>query len=167
MIKTTQTRIILGIDPGIADMGWGIIQVEKSKITMLDYGSVRTSAKEKIPTRLMQIYKELEGIIDEYKPSEVAIEELFFGKNAKTAMTVGQARGVAMLLLAQKGLTPAEFKPAEIKVALTGYGNATKKQIQIMVTNMLKLKSIPKPDDAADALAIAITKAVTNSKLKG
>ena len=158
-------RIILGIDPGLADLGWGIIQEDKNKLSLVDYASIKTKSHTKLIERLIIIYNELLKVIQKYMPTEVAIEELFFGKNAKTAMMVGEARGVVMLLLAQNKYQPIEFKPSEIKISLTGYGNADKKQVQTMVQRILKLKSIPKPDDAADALAIALTLFFSNPVL--
>jgi crossover junction endodeoxyribonuclease RuvC len=159
-------RIILGIDPGLADLGWGIIRVTGNNFEVLGFDSIKTSPKATLSLRLIHIYEQLRSIINTYRPDEVAIEELFFGKNAKTAMTVGQARGVVLILLAQMSYEPSEYKPAEIKNAVAGYGNADKRQMQLMVQKTLKLNEIPKQDDAADALAIALTHAVTNSKLK-
>lgn len=166
--------LILGIDPGLADCGWGIIKPynqERSKLgkvsrtkdqyEVVDYGSIKTSSKAPLTQRLMELYEEMQGIIEKYQPERVGIEELFFGKNAKTAMMVGEARGVVMLLLALNNFTPREFKPSEIKLSLTGYGNADKRQVQEMVKRFLNLDKTPKPDDAADALAVAITVAFT------
>ncbi len=158
-------RIILGIDPGLADLGWGIISDINDKLTLLDYASIKTKSHTDLIDRLVIIYDELKKVIQKYQPTDVAIEELFFGKNAKTAMMVGEARGVVMLLFAQYNYQPVEFKPSEVKIALTGYGNADKKQVQTMVQRILKLKTIPKPDDAADALAVALTLIFSNTKL--
>ena len=159
--------VIMGIDPGLADLGWGVVTNEKSLIKLVDFGVIKTKSTQKLTDRLQSIYREITKIIKNYQPNRIGIEQLFFGKNAKTAMVVGEARGVVLLALAQLGYEPIEFKPAEIKMTLTGYGNADKKQIQFMVKTMLKLKHIPKPDDAADALAVAITCAITNPRLKG
>ncbi|WP_425539960.1 crossover junction endodeoxyribonuclease RuvC [Microaceticoccus formicicus] len=148
--------IILGIDPGIAIVGYGVIEVDGNKLNMLEYGCITTSSKSDIPTRLRVIYEELIDIIDEHKPDEMAIEELFFNKNVKTAITVGQARGVEILAGVNKGLDIYEYTPLQVKQAIVGYGRAEKHQIQENVKMILNMKQIPKPDDAADALAIAI-----------
>ncbi|MCA9392138.1 crossover junction endodeoxyribonuclease RuvC [candidate division WWE3 bacterium] len=163
-------EVILGIDPGLADCGWGVIKKispnnsrlqRRDAFEVVDFGSIKTSSKDPLTIRLSELYEKMQGVIQKHKPDAVGIEELFFGKNAKTAMMVGEARGVVMLLLAQNSFSPVEFKPAEIKLALSGYGNADKKQMQEMVKLFLKLEKIPKSDDAADALAVAITLAVT------
>lgn len=150
-------KIILGIDPGIADTGWGVIEKQGQKITMLDCGSISTPAKTEFIERLNTLHQELSAIIKKYKPEAVSVEELFFCKNVKTALVVGQARGVVLMTIAQNNLPIFEFTPLQVKQALTSYGKADKKQVGAMVKVMLNLKSIPKPDDAADALAIAIT----------
>ncbi len=148
--------IILGIDPGIAIVGYGLIKMDGNKLTMLEYGCINTSSKSDTPTRLKVIYDEISDIIKEYNPSELAIEELFFNKNVKTAITVGQARGVEILAAANNGLEIYEYTPLQIKQAVVGYGRAEKHQIQEVVKMILNLNQIPKPDDAADALAVAI-----------
>jgi crossover junction endodeoxyribonuclease RuvC len=150
------TKIILGIDPGIADTGYGIIKDENGKISCLTYGSIKTSSKEDLVTRLNQLHLELDKIIKKYKPEIASVEELFFSKNVKTALIVGQARGVILLTVKQNKLQLLEFKPSQVKQAVTCYGAAKKDQVQKMVQMLLKLKEIPKPDDAADALAMAI-----------
>ncbi len=149
-------RIILGVDPGIADTGYGVISDDGGKISCLTYGSIKTSPKDDLITRLNSLHKQLTVIIKKYQPEVAAVEELFFSKNVKTALIVGQARGVILLALSQNKLKVFEFKPAQVKQAVTCYGAADKKQIQKMVQKILKLKEIPKPDDAADALAIAM-----------
>ena len=149
-------KIILGIDPGIADMGFGIIEKDGPRLKALDYGSIKTKSKLTDEIRLKQIKEELDKIFIKYKPDCVAIEKLFFCNNAKTAFAVGQARGVAVLCAGQYCLSVQEFTPLQVKIALTGYGKADKKQIQQMIKIVLGLKEIPKPDDAADALAIAV-----------
>jgi crossover junction endodeoxyribonuclease RuvC len=151
-----QPIIILGIDPGLADMGFGVIEKTGSRLKTLDYGSIKTAAKQTDETRLVQIKKELDRIIKKYRPSRVGIEKLFFGNNAKTAIAVGQARGVAVLCAGEHCLAISEFTPLQVKLALTSWGQADKKQVQQMVKVVLGLKEIPKPDDAADALAIAV-----------
>jgi len=148
--------IILGIDPGIADTGWGAIEDKAGKIKCLGYGSVKTKAALPTAERLVIIAAALKKIIKQFKPDAAATEELFFAKNVKTAMVVGQARGVAILTLKQAKLPLVEFKPTQVKQAVAAYGAAGKTQVQKMVQLILGLKELPKPDDAADALAIAI-----------
>ncbi|MCX6785251.1 MAG: crossover junction endodeoxyribonuclease RuvC [Candidatus Komeilibacteria bacterium] len=150
-------KIILGIDPGIADTGWGVILKEPGKLNYLACGSIVTSAKTPFIDRLNLLQKELTKIIKKYRPAAVAVEQLFFCKNVKTALTVGQARGVILMCLAQNKLPFFEYTPLQVKQALTSYGQAEKNQVGQMVKVMLCLKTVPKPDDAADALAIAIT----------
>jgi crossover junction endodeoxyribonuclease RuvC len=150
---------ILGIDPGIGRCGWGIIAFEKGKFTTINYGCVETSPKKKVQDRLKQIHEEVLTIIKKYQPEVLSIEELFFNTNAKTAFVVGQARGVILLAAAQNNLTIAIYTPLQVKLALTGYGRAEKPQVGQMVKTLLGLKEIPKPDDTADGLAIAITHA--------
>ncbi|MFA6304639.1 MAG: crossover junction endodeoxyribonuclease RuvC [Patescibacteria group bacterium] len=152
-----KSKIILGIDPGIADTGWGIITKEAGKLNYLDCGSITTSSKAKFIDRLNSLQKELTKIIKKYRPDAIAVEELFFCKNVKTALTVGQARGVILMCIAQNNLPFFEYTPLQVKQALTSYGKADKNQVGQMVKVMLNLKAVPKPDDAADALAIAIT----------
>lgn len=147
---------IMGIDPGYAIMGWGIVDVKGNKFTPVDYGSITTDSKMKMEDRLEHLYNMLESIIHQYKPDEVAIEELFFNNNAKTALMVGQARGVAVLAAVKGGVRINEYTPLQIKQALVGYGRADKKQVQQMVKTILNLREVPKPDDTADAVAAAI-----------
>ncbi|MFT9494040.1 crossover junction endodeoxyribonuclease RuvC [Anaerosolibacter sp.] len=148
--------VILGIDPGIAIMGFGVIEYKGNQFKTIDYGAVTTDAKEIIPIRLKKIYEGLEDIIAKHNPSVMAIEELFFNKNAKTALLVGHARGVAILAAANNGIPIFEYTPLQVKQGVVGYGRADKKQIQIMTKTLLNLKLVPKPDDVADALAVAI-----------
>ncbi|MFZ1720031.1 MAG: crossover junction endodeoxyribonuclease RuvC [Candidatus Moraniibacteriota bacterium] len=147
---------ILGIDPGTATVGWAVIDLTAGKIGIVDFGHISTSPKTPMTERLLEISKDLEEIITKYEPEEAGVEELFFAKNVKTAMTVSQARGAILLTLERFCVNIFEYKPNEIKLSLTGYGRADKPQMQEMVKAILKLKSIPKPDDAADACAIAI-----------
>ena len=147
---------ILGIDPGYAIVGYGIIEKEGSRIKMLEYGSIQTEAHTSTAIRLEIIFNELNQIIKEYKPEEVCYEKLFHEKNTKTFMAVSQARGVEILAGKINTLDIFEYTPLQIKTALTGYGRATKNQVQESVKRILNLQDIPKPDDAADALAIAI-----------
>ena len=156
-------KIILGIDPGIADTGYGVILDEGGKLTCLDYGSIKTKAGENLTDRLLVLNRELDVIIKKHKPDLAAIEQLFFNKNVRTALIVGQARGVALLTLKQNDLPVLEFTPAQVKQAVSAYGQAPKKQVQKMVKLILNLSVLPQPDDAADALAIAIC--ALNSRL--
>ncbi|QQK07808.1 crossover junction endodeoxyribonuclease RuvC [Miniphocaeibacter halophilus] len=148
--------IILGIDPGIAIIGYGIIEVVGSSIKLLEYGCITTSSKSPVPKRLSFIMKEMSSIIEEFKPDEMAIEELFFNKNAKTVINVAQARGVEILAGIEAGLPIYEYTPLQIKQAIVGYGRAEKIQVQETIKTILRLSEIPKPDDAADAIAVAI-----------
>lgn len=149
--------IILGIDPGIADTGWGVIEKNKrGDLICLNYGSIKTKAKIDLADRLEIINKELSIIIKKYKPDLMSVEQLFFCNNAKTALIVGQARGVILFTAKQNNISIIEFTPLQIKQAVSTYGKAPKMQVQKMVKLLLKLKEIPRPDDAADALAAAI-----------
>jgi crossover junction endodeoxyribonuclease RuvC len=148
---------ILGIDPGTATTGFGVIDVDRGRLKLVDAGIISTPADQAMEHRLVTLHDELGELIRELKPGVVAIELLYFATNVSTAMTVGQARGVALLVAAQAGLGIAEYTPLQVKQAVTGYGKADKRQIQEMVKTLLRLNAIPKPDDAADALAIAIT----------
>jgi crossover junction endodeoxyribonuclease RuvC len=152
---------ILGIDPGTGILGFGVIDVQKGKAQLVDAGVIRTPVKEDDAVRLQTIYEELTDIIAQNKPQEMAVEKLFFSRNVTTAMTVSQARGIVLLCGMQAGVRIHEYNPMQIKQAVTGYGKADKKQMQEMVKTILGLKSIPKPDDAADALAAAITHSMT------
>jgi len=149
---------ILGIDPGIGRMGWGIIEKEKNNTFIIHgYGCVETMPNSDLPGRLYALHDEICRIIDEYQPEELAIEDLFFAKNVKTAFAVGQARGVVLLAASQKDLNVSVYTPQEVKMTVTGYGKADKKQVGQMVKLTLKLPKVPTPDDTADALAIALT----------
>lgn len=148
--------IILGIDPGIAIVGYGVIEYVGNSYKTIEYGCITTDPKYDFPQRLKIIYDEMIDIIDTYKPEDMAIEELFFNKNTKTALKVGHARGVIVLAAVNSGLSIYEYTPLQIKQGIVGYGRAEKQQIQEMVKMLLNLKKIPKPDDAADALAVAL-----------
>jgi crossover junction endodeoxyribonuclease RuvC len=150
---------ILGIDPGIGRTGWGVLETQNSKFKAQNYGCIETAPSLDIPGRLLTLYNEIIDIIQEYHPEALAIEDLFFNTNAKTALIVGQARGVILLAASQKNLSIGVYTPLQVKMAVTGYGRAEKKQIGQMVKTILKLPTIPKPDDTADALAIALTHA--------
>lgn len=148
---------ILGIDPGTGILGFGVIDVAKGQLKLVDAGVIKTPVHQADSDRLETIFNELTEIISECKPTVMAVEKLFFAKNVTTAMSVSQARGVVLLLGKQHKMELYEYTPMQIKQGLTGYGKATKAQIQEMVRTVLKLKTVPKPDDAADALACAIT----------
>lgn len=157
--------VILGIDPGIADTGYGLIEKDKKgNLSCLDYGTIKTSSRIEVAERLEIINDELTDIIKKYRPSLMAVEQLFFCKNVKTALVVGQARGVILLTARQNKIRLVEFTPLEVKQAVSSYGQADKVQVQRMVKLILNLKEIPKPDDAADALAIAICAANSSYK---
>lgn len=150
--------VVLGIDPGTALTGYGFIDVsERGDLTVLEYGVFSTPAKQKMEYRLLSLYNGLHEKMLLHKPEYGAVEKLFFSNNVTTAISVGQARGVVLLCMAQAGIPIAEFTPMEIKQAVTGYGGAEKRQVQLMVQSILGLKEMPKPDDAADALAVAVT----------
>ncbi len=155
-MKTSNERIVMGIDPGYAILGYAVITARSNELHLLACGVITTPAGLVLPQRLQQIYQRLSALVDEYRPQEAAMEELFFGRNVNTAIAVGHARGVAMLALVNAGITISEYKPNEVKLAVTGYGAAKKSQVGEMVRFLLHLQSIPRPDDAADAAAIAI-----------
>lgn len=148
--------VILGIDPGIAIVGYGLVECIGNRFRVIDYGAIKTEANQLFPDRLKIVYDNLLNIIDKYQPDELAIEELFFNKNVKTAIKVGQARGVEILAAVNRGLDIYEYTPLQIKQGIVGYGRADKRQVQEMVKILLNLKETPKPDDVADALAVAI-----------
>jgi crossover junction endodeoxyribonuclease RuvC len=149
--------LVLGIDPGTATTGYGLVrQTDEGGLLEVDHGVILTPAKMPMPERLVLLYDKLKEIILLHRPDSGAVEELFFQRNVKTAISVGQGRGVVLLALAQAGLPVAEYAPNEIKQAITGYGGADKQQMQEMVKMLLSLEQRPKPDDAADALAVAI-----------
>jgi crossover junction endodeoxyribonuclease RuvC len=150
--------LALGIDPGTATTGYGLVRIEEDgSLVAVKYGVISTPKEGTAPARLVMLYDELHSILSEYHPEIAAVEKLFFSRNVTTALAVGQARGVVMLCLEQFGIEAFEYTPNEVKQAVAGYGGAQKKQVQEMVRALLALDSIPKPDDAADALAIAIT----------
>lgn len=151
--------VIMGIDPGFALTGYGIIKYDRNRFTMLDYGVVTTEASRPFHERLMVLYDRLVNIIESYNPDEIAIEELFFNKNIKTALAAAHGRGVALLAAARSSARLSEYTPLQVKQAVVGYGRATKEQVQQMVKALLNLREVPKPDDAADALAVAICRA--------
>jgi crossover junction endodeoxyribonuclease RuvC len=149
-------RRALGVDPGTARLGYAVLEERGSALALVTCGVLNTRAGHPMPDRLREIYEGLRAIVAEYAPREMAVEELFFAKNVTTAVTVGQARGIALLVAAQSGLVVHEYKPMQVKQAVHGYGLATKAQVGEMVRVLLGLASVPSPDDAADAAAIAI-----------
>lgn len=155
--------IILGIDPGLATLGYGVIEKDvRGNCRVVDYGVVLTPKDEGLPVRLAILEEGISKILDKFKPDEVAMEELFFSKNITTGIAVAHARGVALLTCVKACGKLYEYTPMQIKQALTGYGRADKKQMQSVVASLLKLKTVPKPDDAADALGVALCHAFTN-----
>lgn len=153
------TLRILGIDPGLATLGWGVIETDGYRVRLVQYGAIITSPKDTFPTRLASIYANIKGLIATFSPDEIAFEELFFSKNITTGIQVAGARGVALAACQSYTDRLFEYTPMQIKLALTGYGNAEKRQMQQMVRMRLGLTETPKPDDAADAVACAITHA--------
>lgn len=150
--------LVLGVDPGTAATGYGLVQENQDgSLEAVAYGAIRTSAELEMPERLLELFHQLNQLILLHRPESGAVEKLFFSRNVRTALSVGQGRGVVLLSLAQAGLPVAEYSPLEVKQAVVGYGGADKNQIQQMVKALLNLEAIPHPDDAADALAIAIT----------
>ncbi len=154
--------IILGIDPGLATLGWGAIETNGQKLCLLQYGTVLTQANTPMPQRLKAIQTGVQELICQYKPDEIAFEELFFSRNVTTALIVGAARGAAIIAAVEHTENLYEYTPMQIKQAVAGYGKADKKQVQQMVKLLLSMEEIPKPDDAADGLAVAITHAHTS-----
>ena len=148
--------IILGIDPGLAIVGWGVLESVQGKIRPIAYGAITTPAKTDVESRLLTIQNDLEAIIKKYNPDEMAIEELFFNTNSTTAISVAEARGVILCTAHRLGVKISEYTPLQVKQAVVGSGKAEKKQVIAMVTSILKLPKPPKPDDTADAIAIAI-----------
>ena len=155
--------LVLGIDPGTATTGYGIVRFDGDTLEPLTYGVISTSAGSPLPLRLRQLHHQLQALIESYRPTEASVEELFFARNARTALAVGHARGVILLALAEAHVPTYEYTPMQVKQAITGYGLADKAQVQQMVRILLGLETIPKPDDAADALAIAICHANSQS----
>ncbi len=157
---------IIGIDPGYAIVGFGVIEYERRKFDVIDYGAITTDADTDFNTRLLEIYDDVCCIFDRYKPEAMAIERLYFTTNQKTAIAVAEARGIVLLAARQRGIGIFEYTPLQVKSSVTGYGKAVKKQVQELTKNILKLPEIPKPDDTADALAIAVCHAHSyNSQL--
>ena len=155
-------RIILGIDPGTATMGWGVIRQEGNRLSYVQHGAVTTPSQWEMPRRLGRLFDGVTELVKGYHPETVAVEELFFNTNVTTAITVGQARGVVLLAAYRAGIEVAEYTPLQVKQAITSYGRAEKRQVQEMVKSLLRLREIPKPDDAADGLAIAVCHAFSS-----
>jgi crossover junction endodeoxyribonuclease RuvC len=159
MTDTTMSKdenLVLGIDPGTAITGYGLVGGEGDDLGLVDYGVIITSSDESQPQRLQEIYRQLTALVQERQPAVAAVEKLFFSRNVRTALSVGQARGVALLAMANAEIAVHEYTPLEVKQAVVGYGRATKDQVQEMVKMLLGLDSVPQPDDAADAIAVAI-----------
>ena len=148
--------IVLGIDPGTAATGYGVVERDGGKLRMIDYGCLETLPTQELPQRLLEIHRAVTELIVTHQPAQVGVERLFFNKNVQTAFAVGQARGVVLLAAAEHGLPVFEYGPHEVKLAVTGYGRADKAQVQRMVQIVLGMTVLPRPDDAADALAVAI-----------
>jgi crossover junction endodeoxyribonuclease RuvC len=149
--------LVIGVDPGTATTGYGLVREDPDgSLSLVDYGAILTSAELSMPQRLLELHRQLSSILLLHRPTSGAVEKLFFHRNVTTAISVGQGRGVALLALAEAGLDVAEYTPLEVKQAVAGYGAADKNQVQQMVRALLSLDQIPTPDDAADALAIAI-----------
>jgi crossover junction endodeoxyribonuclease RuvC len=148
--------IVIGIDPGLATVGFGVIRKEENNITPVSYGCIRTSSEKQTPERLLEIYTETSALLEKYNPGAVAVERLFFNKNVTNAMSVSEARGVIFLAAQQKNIPLFEYTPNQIKQAITGSGRADKKQMQEMIKRLLNLDELPQPDDAADGLSIAL-----------
>lgn len=147
---------ILGIDPGTLSCGYGIVEEEDSRLFYIASGGIKVSSKISIPKRLKKIYEKLEEILEKHKPDGMAIEDLFFAKNVRAALKLGEAKGVAILAAVKRGIPVFEYSPLEVKQSVVGYGSAEKKQVQYMVKTLLGLKTVPHPPDLADALALAI-----------
>jgi len=161
----SKAQIILGIDPGLADTGYGVICKKDDKLSFVVAGSIKTKKGVDFPSRLETIYQEVNSIIKKYKPSIIGVEKLYFARNVTTAIDVAQARGVVLMACQKNKRIIVEFTPLEVKQAVAASGSAGKKQVGLMVKTILKLKTIPKPDDAADALAVAITTSFFNNRV--
>src|SRR5918997_4117572 len=163
LVATGRGQIILGIDPGTAIMGWGVIRQQGSKLRYVQHGAITTPSDWPMPRRLSRLFDGVTRLVEGYGPDAVAVEELFFNTSVTTGITVGQARGVALLAAYRAGIPVAEYTPMEVKQAITSYGRADKRQVQEMVKALLSLPEIPRPDDAADGLAIAVTHAFSSN----
>ena len=148
--------IVLGVDPGLATLGWGVIEAERGRQRLVDYGCILTTPQQSFPDRLCQIGRDMRALLRQYRPEEIAFEELFFARNVTTALTVGAARGVSLAACAEYTDRLYEYTPMQVKQAVTGYGKAEKHQVMDMTRRLLRLDRMPRPDDAADAIAIAL-----------
>ena len=157
--------VILGIDPGYAIVGYGAVEVDKGRMRALGYGAITTPAGVPLQNRLLEIYQDMLTLLDHFKPDAVSVEELFFNNNITTGIGVAQARGVLLLAAERRGVPIFEYTPSQVKQAVVGYGKAEKRQVMDMTRRLLKLKAVPRPDDAADALAIAICHARSATSL--
>lgn len=157
--------IILGIDPGYAIVGFGVVRSERGKQTAIQCGAINTPAGLPLPARLLQIATDLEALIDQFRPNAMAVEKLYFGNNVTTGIGVAQARGVILMTAEKKGLPIFEYDPSQVKQAVVGYGKAEKRQVMDMTKRILNLKAVPRPDDAADALAIALCHARSSTSM--
>ena len=162
LVATGKGHTILGIDPGTATMGWGVVRQEGSRLRYVQHGAITTPSTWTMPRRLGRLFDGVTQLGGGYRPDTGAVEELFFNTNVTTAITVGQARGVALLAAYRAGIDVAEYTPLQVKQAITSYGRADKRQVQEMVRALLNLRELPRPDDAADGLAIAITHAFSS-----
>ncbi|MGI6627260.1 MAG: crossover junction endodeoxyribonuclease RuvC [Bacillota bacterium] len=153
----------MGIDPGIQRTGWGVVDSKGQEFTAVDYGCIVTGKKEDLPSRLLIIYESLTSLVNKYSPDLLAVEELFFAKNARTAIAVGHGRGVCLLVGGMRGIPLEEVTPLQVKSSIVGYGNATKEQVGVMVKSILGLPRIPRPDDVCDALAVAVSAGIKRS----
>ncbi len=162
LVATGKGHTILGIDPGTATMGWGVVRQEGSRLRYVQHGAITTPSNWTMPRRLGRLFDGVTQLVEGYGPDTVAVEELFFNTNVTTAISVGQARGVALLAAYRAGIEVSEYTPLQVKQTITSYGRADKRQVQEMVRALLNLREIPRPDDAADGLAIAITHAFSS-----
>jgi len=162
LVATGKGHTILGIDPGTATMGWGVVRQEGSRLRYVQHGAITTPSNWAMPRRLGRLFDGVTQLVEGYGPDTVAVEELFFNTNVTTAISVGQARGVALLAAYRAGIEVSEYTPLQVKQTITSYGRADKRQVQEMVRALLNLREIPRPDDAADGLAIAITHAFSS-----
>jgi len=155
-LKQISLLRVLGVDPGTATTGWAVLEEKNGIVLPVAFGHISTAKNKSEESRLFEISADLQKIIEKYRPQEASVEQLFFFKNKKTIIQVGQARGAVLLTLTAKNVSIFNYTPLQVKQALTGYGRAEKKQLQLMVKNILKLKTLPKPDDTADAIAVAL-----------
>lgn len=166
-MATRSRRVVLGIDPGTAILGFGAVAVEGDSLKAVDFGCITTPASLSLANRLVMLFEGLVGVLDRVLPTDAAVEQLFFARNVQSALAVGHARGVVLLAAGLRGLPVAEYTPLQVKQAVAGYGRASKEQVQNMVKVMLNLEQVPQPDDAADALAIAICHARWDDRMGG